>query len=175
MNRKYLLVSVLSFFVFSLSYAGGANAVYLKSSVFPNGGKIPKQYTCDGADLSPPLSWQDIPAGTQSFVLIMDDPDAPAGVWDHWLLFNIPASTLELPEGMGSLPQGAQAGMNSWGRHYYSGPCPPQKMHRYFFKLYALDAMLALPAGANKAKLEAAMQGRILGQAELLGLYERKR
>lgn len=141
------------------------------SAAFAHGERIPTRYTCDGEDRSPPLAWGDLPAGTQSLALIMDDPDAPMGTWVHWVLYDIP------PEGDG-LPEGVRGvgveGTNSWRRTGYGGPCPPPgKPHRYFFKLYALDTRLNLPPGATKAQLERAMQGHILAQGEWMGTYSR--
>ena len=145
----------------------------LTSTAFAAGEPIPAKYTCDGADISPPLAWSDPPQGTQSLALIMDDPDAPVGTWDHWILFNIPADTRDLPE-QASPPSGSVDGKNSWGRTGYGGPCPPRGTHRYFFKLYALDTPLNLPAGVDKAQLLQAMEGHILAQAELMGTYARQ-
>ncbi|MBI5447436.1 MAG: YbhB/YbcL family Raf kinase inhibitor-like protein [Gammaproteobacteria bacterium] len=150
-------------------------AFILTSSAFHAGGLIPEKYTCDGEDISPALTWQGAPAGTQSFVLVLDDPDAPVGIWDHWLLFNIPANTQVLPEGMNALPPGTQEGLNSWHRLGYGGPCPPDTLHRYFFKLYALDTTLSLPEGVKKPLIEAAMQDHILATAELMAKYDRPR
>ena len=141
----------------------------LTSSAFLHNGQMPSEYTCDGSDLSPPLSITDIPKNSKSLVLICDDPDAPVGTWDHWVVFNIPASAKEIPKG--TEPQGT-AGKNSWGRTGYGGPCPPSGTHRYFFKLYALDATLNLPPGSTKKQIEAAMQGHILAKVELMGLYK---
>ena len=145
----------------------------LTSTAFAAGEPIPAKYTCDGADVSPPLQWSDPPQATQSFALIMDDPDAPVGTWDHWLLFNIPADSRSLPE-QTSPPRGSVDGKNSWGRTGYGGPCPPRGTHRYFFKLYALDTTLDLPTGTNKTELLRAMEGHILAQAELMGSYARR-
>ncbi len=151
-------------------------ALALTSPAFAAGGEIPRKYTCDGEDVSPPLEWGAPPAGTQSLALIMDDPDAPMGTWDHWLLYNLPADARSLPEGVApdaTRPDGSRHGKNSWGRVGYGGPCPPGGQHRYFFRLYALDIPLDLPAGANKAQLLAAMSGHILAQGELMGTYRR--
>jgi len=146
-------------------------AFKLTSAVFTHGEAIPTLYTCDGEDLSPPLSWSGAPEATQSYVLICDDPDAPVGVWDHLILFNIPASTSELPEGITERTDGSLYGKNSWRRLDYGGPCPPRGVHRYFFRLYALDAMLTIKEGASKREVERAMQGHILSQTELMGTY----
>ena len=142
----------------------------LTSSAFANNGNIPSDYTCDGAGLSPPLTLSDVPPNAKSLVLICDDPDAPVGNWDHWIAFNTPASTKEIPKG--TEPQGT-LGKNSWGRIGYGGPCPPSGIHRYFFKLYALDIILNLPEGTAKKQVEAAMQNHILANSELIGLYKR--
>ena len=141
------------------------------SPAFEYGETIPKRYTCDGEDVSPPLTWGEAPEGTHAWVLMMDDPDAPMGTWVHWVLYDLPAETTALPagaQGVGTL------GRNSWGRNDYGGPCPPPgKPHRYFFRLYALDAPLGLPPGATKAQVERAMQGHILAQGEWMGRYGR--
>jgi len=149
----------------------------LTSSAFAQGAMIPKEYTCDGRDISPPLSWSEPPEKTQSFALIMDDPDAPMGTWVHWVIYNIPATVHTLREGVppnADLPDGSRQGRNSWRRIGYGGPCPPSGTHRYFFKLYALDTMLGLAAGATKEELLKAMEGNILAQAELMGKYSRR-
>jgi len=149
----------------------------LKSSAFENGAAIPKVFTGDGADHSPSLSWSEPPAGTKSFALVCDDPDAPVGTWVHWVLYNLPASARELPEGLpakATLPSGARQGKNDFGNTGYGGPAPPKgKPHRYFFKLYALDTGLDLPPNATKAALERAMKGHILATGQLMGTYQR--
>lgn len=151
-------------------------SIELTSPAFAQGQPIPQKYSCRGEDVSPALSWGEPPAGTQSFALIMDDPDAPVGTWVHWVLFNIPASARGLPEAFppdATLPDGSLSGKNSWGNTGYGGPCPPSGTHRYFFKLYALDEALALSAGASKGELEKAMVGHILAQGELMGTFTR--
>ena len=149
----------------------------ISSASFSAGEMIPKKFTCDGPDVSPKLSWGAAPEKTQSFALIMDDPDAPVGTWVHWVLFDLPADTKELAEGVAKqeqLPNGARQGRNDFGKIGYGGPCPPPgNPHRYFFKLYVLDTKLNLKAGASKADVERAMKGHILGQAELMGRYGR--
>lgn len=148
----------------------------LTSSAFEQGKPIPAKYSCRGEDVSPALSWGEPPAGTQSFALIMDDPDAPVGTWVHWVLFNIPPSARGLAEAVPSdatLADGSMNGKNSWGRLGYGGPCPPSGTHRYFFKLYALDEMLGLSSGADKGELLKAMEGHILAQGELMGTFSR--
>ncbi|MCI0401087.1 MAG: YbhB/YbcL family Raf kinase inhibitor-like protein [Gammaproteobacteria bacterium] len=152
----------------------------LTSSAFSQNGTIPSQYTCDGKDISPALSWSDVPDGTESLVLIIDDPDAPDPAapkitWVHWVLYNIPPSVSGLPEAASSkdLPGGTRQGLNDWKRTGYGGPCPPIGRHRYFHKLYALDVMLGNLGTPTKAALEAAMAGHVLGKAELIGTYQR--
>lgn len=152
-------------------------AFTIKSNAFENGATIPKKFTCDSTDLSPPLAWSGAPEGTKCFALICDDPDAPMGTWVHWVLWGLPPSTTSLPEGVptdSTLASGAKQGMNSWPRVGYGGPCPPPgKPHRYFFKLYALDTTLTLPSSANKAKLEEAMKEHILAETQVMGTYGR--
>ena len=144
--------------------------ISLTSPVFGEGDPIPVQFSCDGTDTSPELIWSGIPDGTASLALIMDDPDAPVGLWVHWVLFNIPADITGLVEGV--TDQG-EDGQNSWNRTGYGGPCPPGGTHRYFFRLYALDITLDLETGATKEALESAMDGHILAQVELMGTYSR--
>jgi len=143
----------------------------LTSPAFENNQGIPSEYTCDGSDTSPELSIADVPENAKSLVLINDDPDAPVGTWDHWIVFNIPASTTTINKGQE--PSGT-GGKNSWGRTGYGGPCPPSGTHRYIFKLYALDTELDFQEGAAKKDIEAAMEGHIIGQAELIGTYKKK-
>ncbi len=149
----------------------------ISSAAFKHGENIPREHTCDGADVSPPLTWREAPAGTVSFALICDDPDAPVGTWDHWVIWNIPGTSSGLPRGVpraDTLPDGARQGKNGWGTNGYRGPCPPRgKPHRYFFRLYALDTTLDLRPGASKQQVLAAMEGHILAQAEFYGLYQR--
>jgi Raf kinase inhibitor-like YbhB/YbcL family protein len=154
----------------------------LTSSAFDAGGEIPKTYTCDGSDTSPPLAWSGAPAGTKSFALIVDDPDAPdpkapQRTWVHWVLYDIPATANSLPEGAksGKLPSGTKEGRNDWKRTGYGGPCPPTGRHRYFHKLYALDTTLPDLNGPTKQELETAMSGHVLAKAELIGTYQRSR
>lgn len=155
---------------------GGVMDFHIQSDVFGSGGPIPGRFTCDGEDVSPPLTWGGVPEGAASLALIMDDPDAPAGIWIHWVLYDIPAGLNGLPEGVPAdelLSDGRASGLNSWQRNGYGGPCPPSGTHRYFFRLYALDKMLGLPAGTTKDGLLDAMQGHILGQTEVMGTYAR--
>jgi len=155
--------------------AGDTLALVLRA--FVPGGTIPARHTCTGEDLSPAITWSGAPAGTRAFALVCEDPDAPSGMWVHWVLYNLPPDCAGLPEGVGpraALPAGALEGKNSWGKTGYRGPCPPPgKPHRYFFRLYALDAPLSLLAGATKAQVEAALRSHVLGQAEYVGLYGR--
>jgi len=139
------------------------------SPAFENGGFIPAKYTCDGDDMNPPLNIKDIPEGTKGLVLIVDDPDAPAGTWDHWVVWNIPV--MERIEE--NSVQGVE-GLNSFQRHSYGGPCPPSGTHRYFFKVYALDIKLDLNPNSRKKDIERAMKGHILAKGEVVGLYKRK-
>lgn len=157
-------------------------ALEIRSTAFESGGAIPSRFTCEGRDLSPPLEWQGLPRGTKSLVLIVDDPDAPDPAapkmtWVHWVLADLPPETKGLDEGVAprALPAGTVAGVNDWGRTGYGGPCPPVGRHRYFHKLYALDAVLALPQRPTKSQVEAAMRGHVLAQAELVGTYQKSR
>ena len=147
----------------------------LNSSAFDHEGKIPSKYTCDGDNINPPLVIADVPTGARSLVLIMDDPDVPKtirkdGMWDHWVVFNIPPSVREIQEG--KEPAGTH-GAGTGGNDTYMGPCPPDREHRYFFKLYALDTKLDLPKGVGKSEIEVTMKGHILAEAVLMGRYER--
>ena len=163
--------------VHSLLQGGHAMSFRLQSTAFANGDAIPRKYTCEGADLSPALSWDGLPAGARSLALIADDPDAPMGTWTHWVIWNIPAQTTGLAEGVATaevLENGARQGRNDFKRIGYGGPCPPPgKAHRYFFKLYALDAMLDIKPGASKNELELAMKRHILSQTNFMGTYGR--
>jgi len=150
----------------------------ITSSAFAHNGKIPKHVTCEGQDVSPPLLWSGIPAGAKSLVLIVDDPDAPDPAaprmtWVHWLLYNLPADCAGLPEAVKVLPEGTLEGLNDWKRTGYGGPCPPIGRHRYFHKLYALDAVLPEMQKPDKRQLEQAMQGHIMAEAQLLGTYQK--
>ncbi len=154
----------------------------LTSSAFVHDGEIPRRYTCDGANHSPPLSWSGVPAGAKSLVLIVDDPDAPDPkapkmTWVHWVLYNIPVSVAGVAENIrrGELPEGAAEGMNDWRRRGYGGPCPPAGRHRYFHKLYALDTVLPDLGKPGKGELEKAMRGHVLAKTELIGTYQRSK
>ncbi|MFQ5682250.1 MAG: YbhB/YbcL family Raf kinase inhibitor-like protein [Candidatus Binatia bacterium] len=152
-------------------------AMELKSSAFQNSESIPRRYTCDGADLSPPLNWQNPPPGTKGFALIVDDPDAPIGTWVHWVIYDLPAETKELAEGISPseiLPNGAKQGINDFRKVGYGGPCPPHgPAHRYFFKLYALDEQTNLKPRPTKGQLLDAIKGHTLSETQLIGHYKR--
>jgi Raf kinase inhibitor-like YbhB/YbcL family protein len=140
----------------------------VKSPAFENNKLIPVKYTCDGADVNPPLTIEGVPQETKTLVLIVDDPDAPMGTWDHWIVWNIPP-TSKIEENM--VP--GTEGMGSYRKHAYGGPCPPYGTHRYFFKVYALDTQLDLKSNSTKKDVEKAMEGHILAEGELVGLYRR--
>jgi Raf kinase inhibitor-like YbhB/YbcL family protein len=152
-------------------------SIQVSSIAFTEGDTIPKDYTCDGKDISPPLNWSGVPDGTRSFVVISDDPDAPVGTWVHWVLYDIPADLGGLPEGVPKSPSVAGVGTqgsNDFRKTGYNGPCPPRgKPHRYFFKLYALDIELNLEPGATRATVEKAMGGHILSEGQVVGKYGR--
>jgi Raf kinase inhibitor-like YbhB/YbcL family protein len=155
-------------------------ALQLTSPAFSQGGSIPAKYTCEGQDISPPLAWAGAPPKVKSFALIVDDPDAPdpakpQRVYVHWVVYNIPTTASALPENASKagLPKGAMQGKNDWGNAAYGGPCPPVGRHRYFFKLYALDAELTGLSSPAKVDLEHAMKGHVIASAELLGTYQK--
>jgi len=157
-------------------------ALAVASASFTDGGSIPRTYTCEGEDISPPLSWDGVPTDARSLVLIVDDPDcpdpeAPKRTWVHWVLYNIPAGTSALPEAVRpeDLPAGTREGLNDWERSGYGGPCPPIGRHRYFFKIYALDTELAGLRKPTKGEVERAMQGHVISQAQLVGTYRKAR
>ncbi|HUH65324.1 MAG TPA: YbhB/YbcL family Raf kinase inhibitor-like protein [Syntrophales bacterium] len=154
----------------------GERDMEIKSSAFKKGARIPAKYTCDGVNVSPPIVWSKLPAGTKSLALICDDPDAPVGTWVHWVIYDVPGDSKGLPEKLPPLKEvaaGGKQGMNDFRAIGYGGPCPPSGEHRYFFRLYALDAPTGLKPGATKAQLIAAMEGHILGEAELMGKFKR--
>jgi len=150
----------------------------LTSNAFQEGQSIPRGYTCDGANVSPPLEWSGTPKSAKTLALIVDDPDAPAGTWVHWVLYNLPADNIGIIEstpGTETLTGGGVQGTNDFKKVGYGGPCPPSGTHRYFFKIYALDAELPLQPGATKADLEKAMESHVISQAQLMGTYRKQR
>lgn len=180
-SGRALAAALLPLMVAAATYREAKMTFSLNSGAFAEGASIPVNHTCDGQDVSPPLGWSDAPQGTASFALIVDDPDAPAGTWVHWVLFNLPATVSSVRE---NLPKtetlrdlgGALQGRNDFRRIGYGGPCPPPgRAHRYFFKLYALDAALQLGAGATKRDVEQAMRGHVRATAQLVGTYARRR
>lgn len=179
---KSLIASILFIFILTSTACTPDNGQHvqensrekeigLMSSAFSDGEMIPQKYTCDAENVSPPLFWSDIPEGTESMALIVDDPDAPVGTWVHWVLYDIPADQYSLPEGVIGV---GNEGKNNFGNVGYGGPCPPMgPTHRYFFKIYALATTLGLDAGETKENLERAMEGHILAQGHLMGQYQR--
>jgi Raf kinase inhibitor-like YbhB/YbcL family protein len=170
----------------AVCFAGGLQAkkgamrmdtIVMTSTAFKDKAPIPSAHTCDGADVSPPLTWSSIPAAGKSIVLIVDDPDAPMGTWVHWVVYDLPPSLVSLEENIpktDTVPGGGKQGRNDFKRVGYNGPCPPGGTHRYFFKIYALDTMLNLPSGKTKQEVEKAMKGHIVGKGELVGTYKKK-
>ena len=181
MKKKiYLLISMIIIFIciFSTLPLAGAEGgtMELISPAFDEGGMIPGRYTCDGADVSPPLKWNALPRGTKSLAIICDDPDAPVGNWVHWVYYDIPAGTEGLSEKVATddrPAEGGTQGLNDFRKIGYGGPCPPGGTHRYYFKLYALDTTLNLSSGATKKQLLKAMENHIIGQTQLMGKYRR--
>jgi Raf kinase inhibitor-like YbhB/YbcL family protein len=178
---SFALIAIILISLIGSTNAKEVTAMKLTSPSFENQGDIPKKFTCDGQDVSPALTWTNVPEGTKSLVLIVDDPDAPDPAnpqmtWVHWVLYNIPAVG-SLPEGVKEkdLPKGTLQGLNDWKKTGFGGPCPPIGKHRYFHKLYALDTVLPDLKQPTKAKLEKAMEGHVLSKAELVGLYQRKK
>jgi len=152
------------------------SSIQITSIAFTEGEAIPRQYTCDGVNVSPPLEWTGVPKTARTIALVTDDPDAPAGTWVHWVLYNLPATNIGMVENLPAtenLKAGGFQGKNDFGKIGYGGPCPPSGTHRYFFKIYAVDGELPLPAGATKAELLKAMEGHIVGQGQLMGTYRR--
>jgi Raf kinase inhibitor-like YbhB/YbcL family protein len=153
------------------------DTITIASAAFKDKEPIPSAYTCDGADVSPPLAWSTIPAAAKSFVLIVDDPDAPMGTWVHWVVYDLPPTRAALDENIpktDTVPGGGKQGRSDFNRVGYNGPCPPSGTHRYFFKIYALDTMLNLPSGKSKQEVEKAMKGHVVGKGELVGTYKRE-
>jgi Raf kinase inhibitor-like YbhB/YbcL family protein len=181
-NKIYTVCLITGFCLLVGSHASGQTkggqdmTIKVMSTAFSEGGIIPKQYTCDGKDVSPPLTWSGVPDGAKSIALICDDPDAPGGTWVHWVLFNLPPKTEGLAEGVASsktIENGGKHGTNDFRKFGYGGPCPPGGTHRYYFKVYALDTLLDLDPGVTKADLLKAMKGHILAEGQLMGRYKR--
>jgi len=179
----FILMQIFFFSIIITTYAqeGVSQSMKLTSQSFVDQGDIPKKYTCDSENISPALVWSDVPEGAKSFVLIVDDPDAPDPAnprmtWVHWILYNIPITAVSLAEGIHKkdLPEGTLEGLNDWKKTGYGGPCPPIGKHRYFHKLYTLDIVLPDLGLPTKAKLEESIEGHVLSQAELVGFYQRK-
>jgi Raf kinase inhibitor-like YbhB/YbcL family protein len=181
-TRIFTSFMLTSLFIITPVGAGGSMAFVIQSSVFQPSGTIPGQYTCEGEDISPPLTWSGVPKETRSLVLIVDDPDAPDPAaprmtWVHWLVYNLPPDSGGLLEGVSEegLPEGTRLGRNDFKRIRFGGPCPPIGKHRYFFKLYALDTLLPDMGKPDKPALLKAMEGHVLGETKLMGTYEKQR
>lgn len=173
--RKLKLCIFSSLFSISMGGNSMAHIMTLESAAFSQGGYIPSKYTCDGANISPPLQWGNVPVGTKSFALIMDDPDAPRGVWVHWIVHNIPSTITFLEENGHNFPSEAVEGVNSWSKSGYGGPCPPEGTHRYRFQILALDGQLTFPINGTKEDILKTCKGHILGDGNLMGLYARSK
>jgi len=171
--QKAIIAGALAIVMAAIvSFAAGGAKMKMTSSAFQEGANIPSKFTCDGADTSPPLQIADVPSGAKGLALIVDDPDAPSGLFTHWMVWNISPQTGTVGEG--STPKGVQ-GTNDFGKSGYGGPCPPSGTHRYYFKIFALDRELDLPSAAKRGQLDAAMKGHVIGQGELMGRYSRKK
>ncbi len=169
-------MTLMVFPVFGQGREAFMQKIEVRSSAFGEGERIPSDFTCDGADMSPPIEWSGVPASAQSLAIIADDPDAPSGNWTHWLVYDLPPDLTHLPAGIAAgeaLPGGALQGRTDFRKTGYGGPCPPSGEHRYFFRVYALDAMLHLKSGVSKQELLRAMQGHILAEGALMGTYDR--
>ena len=173
--REFIYLFIILFIIIGLKATNGEvlkmSGFQITSPAFENNGFTPKKYTCDGADINPQLLIANVPAETKSLALIVDDPDAPAGIWVHWVVWNIAPQTHEIKEN--TVPNGATQGLNDFRKRSYGGPCPPSGTHRYFFKLYALDTMLTLDFNATKAHVEKAMRKHIIAETRIVGLYKR--
>src|SRR5438046_8185410 len=170
--QKAIIAGALVALAAIVSFAAGAAKMTITSSVFQEGWNIPSKFTCDGANTNPPLQISDVPAEAKSLVLIVDDPDAPSGLFTHWAVWNISPQATTIAEG--STPKGAQ-GTNDFGKSGYGGPCPPSGTHRYYFRIFALDRELDLPVGAKRSQLDAAMKSHVIAKGELMGRYARKK
>jgi len=169
---RVIVVGALVIALVIVSFAAGGAKMKITSSAFQEGGNIPPKFTCDSGDTSPPLQIADLPSGAKSLVLVVDDPDAPSGLFTHWIVWNIPPQTNSIAEG--SAPKGVH-GTNDFGKSGYGGPCPPSGTHRYYFKIFALDRELDLPPGTKRSQLDAALKGHVVAQGELMGRYARKK
>ena len=172
MRKPIIAVASAISLVAIASFAAGGAKMKITSSAFQQGGNMPSKFSCDGANASPPLQISDIPTEAKSLVLIVDDPDAPSGLFTHWAVWNISPQTTTIGEG--STPKGVQ-GTNDFGKSGYGGPCPPSGTHRYYFKVFALDRELDLPVGAKRSHLDSAIKGHVIAQGELMGRYSRKK
>ena len=170
--RKPIIAGFAAILLAAIASAEGGAKMKITSSAFQEGADIPPKFTCDGANTSPPLQIADAPSEAKSLVLIVDDPDAPSGLFTHWTAWNIPPQTSGIAEG--GTPKGVQ-GTNDFGRSGYGGPCPPSGTHRYYFRIFALDRELDLPIGAKRGQLDAAIKGHVVAQGELMGRYSRKK
>jgi Raf kinase inhibitor-like YbhB/YbcL family protein len=170
--RKVILAAALAIALAIVSFASGDAKMKITSSAFQAGANIPSKFTCDGGETSPPLQIEGVPSGAKSLALIVDDPDAPGGLFTHWMIWNISPQTNTIAEG--SAPKGVQ-GTNDFGKSRYGGPCPPSGTHRYYFKVFALDRELDLPSGAKRSQLDSAMKDHVVAQGELMGRYSRKK
>jgi hypothetical protein len=171
-NATITSAAILGMTAIAMLGAAGGARMKITSSAFQQGGNIPSKFSCDGPNTSPPLQISDVPSEAKSLVLIVDDPDAPSGLFTHWAVWNISPQTTTIGEG--STPKGVQ-GTNDFGKSGYGGPCPPSGTHRYYFKVFALDRELDLPVGAKRSQLDAAMKGHVIAQGELMGRYSRKK
>jgi len=169
---RAIVAGALAIALAIVSFAAGGAKMKITSPAFQEGGNIPSKFTCDSGNTSPPLQIADVPSGAKSLVLIADDPDAPSGLFTHWMAWNISPQTNAIAEG--SAPKGVH-GTNDFGKSGYGGPCPPSGTHRYYFKIFALDRELDLPAGTKRTQLDAAMKGHVVAQGELMGRYSRKK
>jgi Raf kinase inhibitor-like YbhB/YbcL family protein len=169
---KVIVAAALAIALAIASFASGEAKMKITSSAFQEGGSIPSKFTCDGGDTSPPLQIAEVPSGAKSLALIVDDPDAPSGLFTHWIVWNISPQTNGIAEG--SAPKGVQ-GTSDFGKSGYGGPCPPSGTHRYYFKIFALDRELDLRSGAKRSQLDAALKGNVIAQGELMGRYARKK
>jgi hypothetical protein len=169
---RVIVVGALVIALAIVSFAAGGAKMKVTSSAFQQGGNIPPKFTCDSGDTSPPLQIAEVPSGAKSLVLVVDDPDAPSGLFTHWIVWNIPPQTNAITEG--NAPKGVH-GTNDFGKSGYGGPCPPSGTHRYYFKIFALDRELDLPPGTKRSQLDAALKGHVVAQGELMGRYSRKK